>query len=310
LSTEIGWEEAWDRASRTLEGVTRRRVRGSSPDVEIALLDWGGEGDLVLLHHANGFCGAMLAPVAKVLSARYRVVAVDARGHGDSTSVAPGGEPDPYAWSALAADLHAAMLEILGIVGRDRVEIAIGHSFGGALMLASAQREPARFGKLLLCDPVILPDPAEGAPPARGPDLAAGARKRRAEFSSRAEAYAHFRTRRLFADFTPEALALYVGEGMVETADGRFALKCRPEVEAAIFSAAAWAGLYADVEQISAEVLFLHALRGNFLHERYQRLAGRIKHASVESLDVGHLFPMEEPEQVLGRIDGWGTRSD
>ena len=302
---EVGWQEAWERASKSIDGVTRRRVRGSEPGVEIALLDWGGEGDLVLLHHANGFCGATLAPIACALSNRYRVVTVDARGHGDSTPVAPAADPDAYAWNVMAADLRAATHEILEIVDRERVELAIGHSFGGALILESAEHEPALFGKVLLCDPVIIESVSSGKAvvPPRGPDLAAGARKRRNRFPTRADAFEHFHSRGIFADFTPEALALYVAEGIGPTPDGEFALKCSPEVEAAIFSSSVSTDLFIDADKATAEVLFLHALRGNFSRQRYDELASRIPSGRVESLDVGHLFPMEEPERVLAIVD-------
>ncbi len=304
-SVDVGWKDAWERAGKMIDGVIRRRVRGSTPDVEIALLDWGGEGDLVLLHHANGFCGATLAPIANALSDRYRVVAMDARGHGDSTSVRPIGDPNPYDWKRLAADLRAALRDILEIAERDRVELAIGHSFGGTLILDSAASEPSLFGKLLLCDPVIVESvvPGEDQSRSRGPDLATGARKRRDRFSTRAEAFAHFRSRGLFVNFSPEALALYVGEGIGPTPDGDFALKCKPEVEAAIFSSAALTDLFAEADKVTADVTFLHALRGNFSRERYDALASRMPSARVESLDVGHLFPLEEPERVVAIVD-------
>ena len=301
----MDWQDAWERAEKTIAGVTRRRVRGSTPDVEIALLDWGGDGDLVLLHHANGFCGATLAPIANALSDRFRVVAMDARGHGDSTSVRPDADPNPYDWKVLAADLRAAVHEILEITQRDRVELAIGHSFGGALILDSAQNEPALFGNILLCDPVIVESasPVENEPGSGGPDLAAGARKRRDRFPTRAEAYEHFHSRGIFANFTPEALALYVGEGIGPTPDEDFELKCKREVEAAIFSSTALTDLFADADKVTADVTFLHALKGNFSRARYDALAQRMTTARVEGLDVGHLFPLEEPERVLRAVD-------
>lgn len=307
---EWTWEGAWRRASALLEGAERFRVRGGEPGVEIALLDWGGEGDLVLLHHANGFCGATLAPIAAALADRYRVVAVDARGHGHSTSVAPGGDPDPYAWSTMASDLGSVVHQVLERVGCDRVALGIGHSFGGALSLEAAEKEPELFARLLLLDPVII----DAAPPAdpgavqRGPDLAAGALRRRDRFASRAEAFEHFRGRGIFADFTPEALALYVGEGIGPSPEDDFRLRCRPEVEAAIFSTGHRTDLFEDAPRVKAEVRFLHALRGNFSRERYDALAARMPSARVESLDVGHLFPLEEPDRVLALLDEWMPR--
>ena len=70
-----------------------------------------------------------------------------------------------------------------------------------------------------------------------------------------------------------------------------------------IFSSAALTDLSRGAEEISADVLFVHALRGNFLRQRYDNLASRIPSARVESFDLGHLFPMEEPERVLEIID-------
>lgn len=308
------WEAAWERGRACLAGVERWRVDGASPGVELAVLDWGGQGDLVLLHHANGFCAATLAPIAQALRDRFRVVSIDGRGHGDSTSVQPGGDPEAYAWHTLAADLRQAAGQILARTGRARVALAIGHSFGGALPLRAASLDPGHFARLLLCDPVILPEPTPGrrvVPQSNG--LAALTRRRRDRFPSRAAAFAHCRSRGLFADFTPEALALYVGEGMVgegmvgtgtgEAKEEEVTLACPREVEAAIFEGGGASDLIADVESCSAEVVFLHAQRGNFSRERYEEVAARMPRARVAGVDAGHLFPLEQPDRVLAWVD-------
>ncbi|HIF93754.1 MAG: alpha/beta hydrolase [Myxococcales bacterium] len=303
------WEHAWERGCAAMAGVTRRRVSGSSPGIEIALLDWGGEGDLIVLHHATGFCGANLAPIANGLRDRYRVIAIDARGHGDSTSISPSENEQAYGWSTLAEDFEVATRAILQRVGAKKVKLAVGHSFGGALVLAAAQRDPDLIEKALLCDPVIFSPPteaeaeAQAEAPSRKFDLAAGARNRRNEFDSFAAAYAHFASKRLFSDFPTEALSLYVGEGLREAPNGGVCLKCEPAVEAAVFENAALSSLFEDVEKVRAEVLLLHATQGNFDRERYDALIARIPHGRVESLEVGHLFPMEEPARVLAAID-------
>jgi len=46
-----------------LSRVRRRKLALRDSAIEIALLDWGGEGPLALLHHANGFCAAAWAPL-------------------------------------------------------------------------------------------------------------------------------------------------------------------------------------------------------------------------------------------------------
>ena len=301
----VRWAAAWARARVLLEGARRLRVGGATPEVEIAGLDWGGDGDLVLMHHANGFCAATLAPIARALCDRYRVVSIDGRGHGDSTPVLPGGDPDPYAWQTLAADVRAATREILERTGCARVALGIGHSFGGALLLRAASLEPDDYQRLLLCDPVILPprSPSERLDPSEPNPLAAVTRRRRDRFPSREAAFEHCRSRGLFAGFTPEALALYVAEGMRETAEGELALKCDREVEAAIFDGGGAGELIEGVESISAEVVFLHAERGNFSRAFYEQVATRMPRARVEGVFAGHLFPLEQPDLVIERAE-------
>jgi len=298
------WQDAWESGCTTMKGVERRRIQGSETGIELAVLDWGGEGDLIVLHHATGFCGATLAPIAHALSDRYRVVAVDARGHGDSTPIPPGPDLAAYAWSTLADDLHRVMKELLVSVGAPSVRLAMGHSFGGALVLAVAQREPALIEKVLACDPVVYSPMSIKDNESRASEsgLAEATLRRRDRFPSKAEAYAHLRSRALFANFTKEALGLYVGEGIRETAEGDVTLKCEREMEAAVFQSAALSDLFSSVEEITAEVLILHAAIGNFEREKYDALAERIPNARVDSLDLGHLFPMEEPDRVLAAI--------
>ncbi|MEZ4334461.1 MAG: alpha/beta hydrolase [Myxococcota bacterium] len=299
------WRRAWSAALPLVDGVARGRAPGAEAGVELAWLDWGGSGPLVVLLHANGFCAATWAPIAARLRRRYRVVAIDARGHGDSTSVAPEQSPKAYAWTTLARDVDRAVASILAQTGYARVALGVGHSMGGALLACDALERPGRYERLLLCDPVLLP-PVPRAPDGEathaGNPLAAATRKRRDRFPSAAAAYAHCRSRALYADFTPEALALYVGLGMLERADGTLELKCRREVEAAIFDNGGSLDLMPRIDGLSAEILILHAARGGFSRPYYEALAGRAPRARVASVDAGHLFPMDEPALVIDAV--------
>jgi len=298
------WDEAWGRALPLVDGVERGRLPGARDGVELAYLDWGGAGPLVVLLHANGFCAATWAPIAEALRRRFRVVALDARGHGDSTAVDPAADPDAYAWSVLAADVDRALRALLARTGHARIAIGVGHSMGGALVAHNAVLHATRFERLLLCDPVLMPprSPSPAADAPAGNPLAASTRKRRDRFPSPAEAYAHCRSRALYADFTPEALALYVGFGMRETASGELALKCDRDVEAAIFDNGGTLDLMPRIGDLAAEVLILHAGRGGFSRPYYELLASRAPRARVEGVDAGHLFPMDEPRLVLDAV--------
>jgi pimeloyl-ACP methyl ester carboxylesterase len=278
--------------------VRRRRLALPSSGVEIALLDWCGEGPLALLHHANGFCGALWGIVAESLHPHFRVVAMDARGHGDSSC--PAGA-EAYRWDRFAEDVLEVARALAAETPAARVALGLGHSFGGTAMLAAASRAAGLFERLVLVDPVILPPMvvraalgAEG----RGNQLAEGARRRRHVFPSREEARATWQSRKFLAAWDPRALELYLQEGLRARADGQVELKCDPEIEATIFEAGGAFDIFALAPAVTAPVLLVWASQGNFPRAVYERLAGSMQHARIEALAAGHMVPMERPDLV------------
>jgi pimeloyl-ACP methyl ester carboxylesterase len=283
-------------ASQLLAAATRRRIALPERGVEIALLDFGGAGPLALAHHANGFCKAMWAEVAHALQGELRVVAMDARGHGDSSR--PEGS-QAFAWREFAQDLAAVAARLVGEAGLP-LALGIGHSFGGTSLLGAAAARPALFERLLLVDPVTPPAPA-----LHGPERAAqvgqmvdAARRRRSDWPSRAEARAWFSERSLFADWTPVALDLYVEDGLRERSDGSVELKCPGAVEAAVFEQGEALDLLAWTKGLETPALWLWAERGSFPLAFYEALAGSMARARVERVPAGHLIPMERPDLV------------
>jgi 3-oxoadipate enol-lactonase len=112
--------------------------------------------EVVALHHVtsgpadapvlvlSGSLGSTLdmwRPQLEPLSERFRVIAVDHRGHGGSP--APAG---PYRMSELAGDV-VALLDSLGI---DRVAWC-GLSMGGMVGMCLAAEHPERISRLILC---------------------------------------------------------------------------------------------------------------------------------------------------------------
>lgn len=283
--------------------VVRRRLVLPQRGVELALLDWGGDGPLVLMHHANGFCAGTLGLVAEALVPGFRVIGMDARGHGDSSRPE---RPDAYRWDEFALDV-LAVAEALAPASGGRVAVGLGHSFGGTAMLGAAARRPELFERLVLVDPV-LPTPADLA--AQDPErsrrvarLVEGARRRRSVWRSRAEARAHFARRSLFQGWLPAALDLYVEHGLRERADGQVELKCPGAVEAAIFGASGTI----EVEElarraapVSADVLW--ARHGDFPRAVYERVFAAMPHARLVDAEAGHLIPMERPELVVREV--------
>jgi pimeloyl-ACP methyl ester carboxylesterase len=299
---KVGWIFAAlaARLRALLEDVTRRRLRLPDRGVEIALLDWGGTGPLALFHHANGFCAATLDLVARRLREHFRVIGMDARGHGDSSR--PDGA-DAYAWREFGADL-AAVARALAAEHGNRIALGLGHSFGGTSMLLAAAEEPALFERLLLVDPVLREpssdlkkwDPERAANAAK---LVERASRRRSVFPDRAAARENWRDKDMFADWDPRAFELYLAEAMADRPDGQVELKCAPETESAVYAAGATSNVWGPTQKLAVPTLMLWAKHGDFPRAVFEAFASQLLNARIHDLDAGHLVPMEQPELVV-----------
>jgi pimeloyl-ACP methyl ester carboxylesterase len=285
-----------------LSQVRRRKLALPDSPIEIALLDWGGEGPLALLHHANGFCAGAWGPVAELLSDHYRVIAMDARGHGDSSK--PKGA-DCYRWEFFGWDVLAVAEWLAAEHPDGRIALGLGHSFGGiAILMASAERTDL-FEYNVLVDPVVIPpewQQALLAADSPGNALAEGARNRRHVWPSREAAREKWLEKTLFADWDPRALDLYLAEGLADRPDGQVELKCSGETEAAIFEATGTFDLWSSADRVRTPTLIERATHGDFPRTAYEQLAARMANAQVCDIDAGHLAPMQQPDRVVTPI--------
>jgi pimeloyl-ACP methyl ester carboxylesterase len=293
-----------------LEDVTHRRVRLPGSGIEIALLDWGGDGPLALLHHANGFCAGVWGLVAELLRPRFRVVAMDARGHGESSKPE---DPESYAWLRFAEDVAAVAHALSAERGTRSVDVGVGHSFGGTAIVTAAAHAPDLFGRIVLVDPIVPPPASSGLDPGRSErsgQLVEGARKRRFEWESRAAARAWWGEKSLFRDWDPRALDLYAAEGLVERPDGSVELECRPETEAAIFAASGAHDVWSLAERVEAPTLVLRAGRSEFPRTVHETFTARLREGTLQELPAGHLVPMERPQLVADAVLAFAGPTD
>lgn len=120
-----------------------------------------GETTLVLLHPI-GLRSNVWGPLAELLAAEYRIIAVDAPGHGESdVGAAP-----------LSIDDMAAMVEeLLDAVGGERI-VPIGCSMGSAMAACLAARMPGKAVALVLANSSYQPGAARSAAPAQRAEAA------------------------------------------------------------------------------------------------------------------------------------------
>lgn len=116
----------------------RARVRG----IEMAY-DERGSGSTVVLLHGYPFNRSMWQEQRDALSANYRVITPDLRGHGATSTVTS----EPATMEEMARDV-VALLDELGI---QRVALG-GLSMGGYVALAFYRRFPLRVRALILAD--------------------------------------------------------------------------------------------------------------------------------------------------------------
>lgn len=121
--------------------------------VRIVCRDWGGSGQpIVLLHGLAGHAGEW-DPICQRLSPRYRVIAIDQRGHGASER-----HPQDLSRAAYVADV-IAVTDQLAL----RRPVLVGQSLGGhtAMLAAAAQPELVRA--------LVLIEAGPGGPNPSGP---------------------------------------------------------------------------------------------------------------------------------------------
>lgn len=269
--------------------------------VRLHYVDWGGDGPPVLFVHATGFHARLWDPYALRLRDRFRVLALDQRGHGDST--APPEGPEGMAWEHAAADVHA-LITALGIQGC----AAAGHSSGGAAVAVCAGRWPGTIARLLLIDPVLPPYPDGGAPrPDGGGDERrfSGARRRRDLWGGPAQFAETMRTRTAFARWEPEFLRLYAEHGLRRREDGQWELKCRPEIEAAVYERAMRQRPWPALATLTAPVRLLRAVGERANSPTPPDAAAHIPNCVESTLPTTHFIPQEASAAVQAAIDAW-----
>ena len=111
-------------------------------DLRMRYLDWHGDGPPILALHGLASSAHWYDIVAPLLRDRYRIVAPDQRGHGQTTQATDG-----YGWHSVASDA-VGLLDLLGI----EKAVVFGHSWGGNVAVATAAHYPERVAALVMID--------------------------------------------------------------------------------------------------------------------------------------------------------------
>jgi pimeloyl-ACP methyl ester carboxylesterase len=263
--------------------------------LRIAVHEWGGDGPPVLLAHPTGFHGVIWAPVAEHLVARgRRVFSFDFRGHGDSA--APGIDAESYSWHGFADDA-LAVAHHLGIAGEPDL-LACGHSKGGAALLLGEIAAPGTYARIWTYEPIMF---AGTRPLDEEFGMARAARRRRNEWPSIDAAVEAYASKPPMNVMRADALRAYVEYGLRLRDDGRYELKCRPEVEARIYTMGPTHGAFEHLAEIAAPVRVVCGATSTDISPAFGgRIAERLHRGSLEvMIGRGHFGPQEDPAATV-----------
>ncbi|MBM3659584.1 MAG: alpha/beta hydrolase [Actinobacteria bacterium] len=266
----------------------RSRVVTFDGGLRLHVLEWGSADApaAVVLHGFTGHAWQAEATAA-VLSDRYRVIAVDQRGHGDSDRAAV------YGTVPMVADLMG-VLDDLGVAQC----ALVGHSLGGLVGTCAVGLHPERFTHLVLGD--IGPEPApEGVARIRANAAA------RHVFTSVDDAFAVQAELSPTAD--PVALRHRVEHNLVPVGDGTLTWKTDPALRdgSAPYDNHAADELWAFLAAIDVPILILRGALSDILSVPIaERMLATNPRASLVTLPgAGHSIATDAPDLVAVEID-------
>jgi pimeloyl-ACP methyl ester carboxylesterase len=175
---------------------------------------------LLAFAHANSYPAASYQPMLDALAGPFDVHAYPKLGHDPL-------HPVTDCWPALVREYETWLSAQQAASGAQEPWLLVGHSLGGFLSLLVAARNPQRVRGLILLDsPIVGGWQANLLHVAKLTGLvwyvspARFANKRRDRFESVADAFAHFRGKGVFADFSDAALQQYLAAGLVSAKEG------------------------------------------------------------------------------------------
>jgi pimeloyl-ACP methyl ester carboxylesterase len=262
-------------------------TRGTITRDGVALVYWtwpGGDPPVLLLHGIGNY-GRYWDLFAEVIAGRLRLVAPDARGHGESGRPRDGYAPADFVADALAV-LDAARIERA---------IVVGHSMGGLHSIHLAAKNPDRVRALAIIDASPEPMPA-GSERARRLLT-----ERPARFADRAEARTYLE--RISPGYTD---AVYRNRLEFAFREENGSLVWRSDAEALerIMRARVPAeDRWAALREIRCPTLVVRGTRSNVLSDdAAQRMVRVLADARLLELDAGHNVALERPHELAAAV--------
>ncbi|WP_428483282.1 alpha/beta fold hydrolase [Rhodopila sp.] len=284
-AADLGIPHARDIAYRSCNVVLRQ--------MRFHFLDWGAADapPIVLLHggHQSAHSWDL---VSLHLAQRYRVLALDQRGHGDSEWA----RDVAYSNHEMSLDAEA-FIDTMGL----RRPVLIGHSMGGRNAMLLTRRDPSRLGALVIVD--VGPELSD-----KGRAAIAGFVQVNQEFDD----LEHFiRNVRQYDPYRPrEHIERTVKYNMLERADGKYVSKCDSNPRR--LNIVRGSGLLENVSlddatRFDLPVLLVRGAKSNILApEAAERFADALPRGTLVTVpDCGHNVHGQNTKGFISALNGF-----
>jgi pimeloyl-ACP methyl ester carboxylesterase len=267
-------------------------------DKQIPFVDFGGEGETIHFAHANGFPPETYNSLIENLKPNHRVVSMNLR------PLWPESDYRKFKnWATIGDDL----IKFLDQEGLKNV-VGMGHSFGGIATVIAASKRPDLFSKLVLIEPVVLPDwvylMTKLFPKSiikKLNPIVKSTLGRTDKWESREAAFNQFRTKNLFIDIADKQLWDYVNAGTSEE-NGTFSLSYSKEWEAQVYMT--FSNPWVFFKKLQTPYLALRGETSTTVRDetwaKWQKLKGA--NTLIQFDNLGHLLPLEKPDELAQTI--------
>ncbi len=264
---------------------------------------YGGQGPVLHFSAANGYPPLAYRALLEPLSKNHEVIASLHR-----PLWTPGPAPESIqSWEVFAEDLLQLVNEL------NQPVVSVGHSMGSAAILMAAVRQPELFSAVVLIEPVLVSRRylfllrffsrfSPNSLPLVKKTLA-----RVDQFSSRQQAFDHYRPKHVFRGIDDSVLWDYVQHGFTEVEPEVFRLCYSKAWEAHCYTLVP--NLWGLLSSLKVPALAIRAQQSNTLSlscwEKWQSLcpSPSVKFLQVEQ--AGHLLPLEKPDYLADTILAW-----
>lgn len=261
----------------------------------------GGKGSALHFAAANGYPPGAYRAFLEPFTENHEVVASLHR---------PLWEPPPELESFRSWDVFGE--DICELVGQlQQPVVSVGHSMGTAAILMAAVKRPELFKSLVLIEPVLVPRRyLIGLSFFRRfkPDVIPLVKRTLARvdhFSSRQEAFEHYRPKRVFRQISDAVLWDYVQHGTKQVEPGVYTLAYSRDWEARCYTLVH--NLWQLLPHLKVPTLAIRAQDSNTLAvsswNKWQAISSNVDFIEIE--EAGHLVPFEKPEQLASTILNW-----